>query len=497
MIIRAPQRPWRPDDTRHACRGRVLVRTRAELPHVPHGGDVALGATLPALGLDHDRIDRVVSRRSPAMRVTRPFHAARNVTTIGSRHLGWDDDELRLGLARTVRIDVAPDTPIHDLVAALAELDAVEVASPVYLTDCPFAAPPPTTPVDPATIDDWGHAWVGSAAALALEAGDPAIIIAVIDSGVVLDHPELRGRCRAGADLVDLPQADVSRDVRLLGDHAHRDRWPVDQLGHGTACASLLAARGLAMAAGVAGDAQVLPMRALAAAQLAGRPRPTAIGTLPDIDVAVKLAVDLGARVLNLSFGTPESALGPDDPVPHAEVVEYALARGCVLVAASGNSGDDVRYLPAALPGVIAVGAIDRAGRPAPFSTRGPHVAVSAPGVDVRAAALTGLAVYNGTSFAAPFVAGAAALLLAAATRRLQPLSPHAIRDLLVRTARPWASGVDGRGGGAGTLDLAAALAVVRQLKQDFDDEDGDLSGDPRGSTASHLGRGADRPQLI
>lgn len=494
-MIRAPSRPWRPDDTRRACRGRVLVRTRAVPDHVPNGADVALGAAAAALGVDHDRIDRAVGRRSPAMRVTRPFHAARSLGAIGQRHRGWDDDELRLGLARTLRIDVAPDTPILELVAALAELDAVEAASPVYLSDCPFAAPPGSP--GPAADAGWGHAWVGAAAAHALEAGDPAVIVAVVDSGVVVDHPELRGRCRAGADLVDLPQADVSRDVHLLGDHARRDRWPIDQLGHGTACASLIGARGLAMPPGIAGDTALLPMRALAAAQLAGRPRPTAIGTLPDIDVAVKLAVDLGARVLNLSFGTPETALSPGDPVPHAEVIEYALARGCVLVAASGNSGDDVAYFPAALPGVIAVGAIDAAGRPAAFTTRGGHVALAAPGVDLRAATLDGIGPVSGTSFAAPFVAGAAALVIAAATRRLVPLSPFAVRDLLVRTARPYAAGVDSRGCGAGTLDVAAAVAAVRHLHQDFDDEDGDPPVGPPGPVASHLGRGADRPQLI
>jgi len=105
--------------------------------------------------------------------------------------------------------------------------------------------------------------------------------------------------------------------------------------------------------------------------------------------------------------------------------------------------------------------------------------------------------IISGTSFAAPFVAGAAALVIAAATRRLVPLSPFAVRDLLVRTARPYAAGVDSRGCGAGTLDVAAAVAAVRHLHQDFDDEDGDPPVGPPGPVASHLGRGADRPQLI
>src|SRR4029079_18868057 len=105
---------------------------------------------------------------------------------------------------------------------------------------------------------------------------------------------------------------------------------------------------------GLAGGARLLPVRALAGAMLSDQSLPTAVGGVPDLDLAVKRAVDLGARVLNLSFGTPESALRPDDPVPHIEVVRYALARNCVLVAASGNSGDRSAYFPAALPGVLA-----------------------------------------------------------------------------------------------------------------------------------------------
>jgi subtilisin family serine protease len=449
---------------------------------VPHAGDVAAGALEAALRLDAGPVDRAISARSPAMRVTRTFHAARNARAVGHRHLGFDALETELGLSRTFRVDVDPETGLVELCAALAELSSVEAVSPIYLADCPFEdrdvrpggrAPSPGLPGAGAPAD-WAHQRVGSAAALHLEPGDPTIIIAVIDSGVVAGHVELLGRCRPGADLVDIPEADISRGVRLLGDHARRDRHPEDLQGHGTGCAAILAARGIELPAGCAGLSPILPMRALAAAALADRPRPTALGTLPDIDAAVKLAVDLGARVLNLSFGTPESALREGDPVPHAEVVEYALARGCILVAASGNSGDSVRYLPAALPGVIAVGASDVDDRPAGFTTRGDHVALSAPGVAIRTAGLDGLVVQNGTSFAAPFVAGAAALLLAHAARRLTPLSPYAVRDLLARSARPFPPGSDAAGCGAGILDIPAALRAAESWSHVFDDEVGE-----------------------
>jgi subtilisin family serine protease len=465
----APRLPWRPEDTRRACRGRVLVRLRDERTHVPHHADVLAGAVAAALRLDVDPVDQAIAARSPAMRVTRAFHAARNMRNVGHRHQGYDDVETCLGLSRTYRVDVAPDTGLVELCDALGSLDAVEMVSPIYLADCPFDTPAPSAAHD---LGDWGHERVGSARALDSERGDPAVIVAVIDSGVAAEHPELRGRCRPGADLVDIADADVSRGIRLLGDHTGRDRTPEDLQGHGTACASLIGARGLQLPRGCAGFSPVLPMRALAAAQVADRAKTTAIGTLPDIDAAVKLAVDLGARVLNLSFGTPESALRDGDPVPHVEVIEYALAHGCVLVAASGNSGDDTRYLPAVLPGVIAVGATDPDDRPARFTTRGEHVALSAPGVAIRSAGLDGLVFQNGTSFAAPFVSGAAALLVAYGARRLAPLSPYAVRDILMRSARPFASATAGCG--AGILDIPAALRAAESWSHVFDDEVGE-----------------------
>lgn len=454
---------------RRAIRGRLVVRTRAERDHIPHRSDVALGAATPASRLDVPSIDRALRRASPAMRVTRVFHAARNVDVRGERHLDYDADEIGLGLSRTFHVELGPDTALAAVVDALRGLDAVEQASPVYLADCPFdggAAGAPT--------DDWAHRMVGGAAALAREPGDPAIIVAIVDSGVHRDHPELRGRCRTGMDLVDLPPTDLSRSIHLVGDLATRDHETEDDMGHGTECAGIIGALGLELPPGIAGLAQLLPIRVLAAALVADRSTPTAIGALPDIDAGVKMAVDLGARVLNLSFGTPESALGDDDPIPHSEVVQYALRRGCILVAASGNSGDDTRYFPACVPGVIAVGAVDAAGCPSKFTTRGDHVALCAPGEHVRTAALAGgTTTVSGTSFAAPFVAGAAALVLAAAWRRGVPLSPYTIRDLLMRSARPFAAGVPGAGCGRGVLDAAAALAAVERWSTVFDDEVG------------------------
>src|SRR5258708_38187730 len=101
-----------------------------------------------------------------------------------------------------------------------------------------------------------------------------------------------------------------------------------------------------------------------------------------------------------MSFGTPEQELEPGDPVPHLDVIRYGLARGCILVAASGNSSRAEAFSPASIEGVIAVGSVGLEDRPSAFSTSGDHVALSAPGENVVSAGLGGYSLSTGTSFA-------------------------------------------------------------------------------------------------
>jgi subtilisin family serine protease len=296
--------------------------------------------------------------------------------------------------------------------------------------------------------------------ALAHEPGDSAVIVAIVDSGIAPQHPDLPP-VRAGYDTVQLGQGELGVALDLLGDSLTVDARPYDRyVGHGMACAGIIGALGFGMPPGVGGAAQLLPMRALAGARFPGKTDPVGIGATTDLDMAVKMAVDLGAKVLNMSFGTDDTVLDPTAPKPHAEVVAYALDRGCVLVAASGNNGDTTRYWPAAYPGVIAVGAVGTDGRPTTFSTRGDHVALCAPGERIRSLGLEGYQQVTGTSFAAPFVAGAAALLVARAERRSTPIDAALVRELLVESATPF-PGAPVAGCGAGVLNAAAALRAL------------------------------------
>jgi subtilisin family serine protease len=468
----APNQPWQPESARGAVRGRVIVRLApGEVPeHLPSILSVMQRKAVAPSRLGN-RIDAVVSRFSPALRVSTAFAAA-NTRSDRQR---WDPVEHATGLSRTLRIDIDPDASLVDLVSALNDLAIVEQASPQYLS---------VTPFDRAGHDETAHEserpaidprqareMIGASAALAMEPGDTALIVAIVDSGVDLHHPELRDRLRPGIDTVDLPPNGVPRSMQLIGDWSGVDRLPQDYVGHGTACAGIIGARGEQIPEGLAGAARMLAVRVLAAAQMTGRPRVTALGAITDIDLGLKIAIDLGARVFNLSFGTPETALRKDDPRPHADIIAYARRRGCVLVAASGNSGDTTRYYPACLDGVIAVGAVAADRTPTSFMTRGDHVDLCAPGERIVSTGLGGLQLNTGTSFAAPFVTGACALVMARAARLSQPLEGDDVRELLMRTASPFPRGASTIGCGTGILDVPAALKAIEAPDDDEHEE--------------------------
>ena len=448
----------------HAPRRLLLTLKLGEVPdHLPSLREVRQEGRPMAQRIDGGVIDRLLVHHGGAARVVR-LHSAR-VTRLqrpgvpGARR--FDDIEQLSGVARVLRIELAQDAHLPALVQALAQVTHVEQVQPDRLCATPFDArrPQRRAELDPVAARR-PRALVRLPQALALQRGDPSVVVGLADTGVASRHVELARRLRRGFDTVDLDAATIG-ELTLVGDNTGRDEQPDDEVGHGSACAGILRANGTGLPAGGAGLCGLTPVRVLGAA-LQGEKR-VGIGALANIDAGMKRLIDLGVRVINMSFGTPESALLPDDPRPHAEVVRYALARGVLLVAASGNSGREERYYPAAHEGVIAVGAIEDDGGPASFSTRGAHVALCAPGRDIWTCGLDGYACVSGTSFAAPFVSAACALLVAQADARAWPLDPQAARDILVDSARPFGPGQDGAGSGAGLLDAAAALALLDQ----------------------------------
>ena len=415
--------------------------------------DVRSGASEPVAETGHGPVDRVLRQMAGGARIARLHSAAASLGQDGRAHHNFSDLEQVLGLSRTFAVELAETCRVEDLVGALRQLSMVEEASPHYLSTLPFAL------ADAPPRESWHtRDLINAPQALAREPGDRTVIVAICDTGVDHAHPEFHERLRSGLSTVELQPAQLAAGVTLVAGEAEDDSNPEDHVGHGTGCAGIIGAQGERIPRGLAGECSVLPIQVLGAARfVGGRDAVVGVGAIPDIDIGVKNAVDLGAKVLNMSFGTPASALAPFDPPPHADVVAYALAHGCILVAASGNSGREEDFLPASYSGVIAVGAVGRGGAPTAFSTRGEHVALAAPGERVVTCGLEGYQLATGTSFAAPFVAAAAALLVSHAARHATALDAAAVRRILCQSARPWPAGTES-GHGVGVLDVEAAL---------------------------------------
>lgn len=437
--------------------------TPADMPTVR---DVSRGHQDAASSIDGGgAIDRIAMHLTGGFRAARLYPAAAHPPKAGMLHVNYDGIEHATGMAGTLMLRVPEDTDIPALCQALAQVPAVASASPNIVTQLPFDAGD-TPPLPPSEDGGWNaRKEVRMREALAIEQGDSGVAIGLIDSGINPKHPEFERRFRAGFDTVRLQSGDVASGVTLLGDHSAMDSRPRDLfVGHGMGCAGIIGASGRGMPGGLAGECRILPMRALAAARLSNG-KVVGIGAISDLDLALKLAIDLGAKVINLSFGTDDAVLDPNLPKPHADTVAYAAARGCILIAASGNNGQQTRYWPAAFPDVIAVGAVGEARVPTGFSTRGDHVALCAPGQKILTASVDGYQTASGTSFAAPFVTAAAALLVSRSYRRARPIDAAMVRRLLVETAQPFAGNFEGCG--AGILDAAAALtALDREIDQ-------------------------------
>ncbi|HXB71038.1 MAG TPA: S8 family serine peptidase [Candidatus Acidoferrales bacterium] len=457
--------PWaRPGDPYSTPGSLILKLALGEAPEkIASALDLRQGTGQASATTGIGPVDRLLGHFSTQAQVYRVHASAQGFGRPGQRHKNFNDLEHAVGLSRTFEVDLDDDSPILDLIDALRHLAVVEQAYPHYLCVLPFGtAAPAAIGIDEA----WSsREMIGAAEAMAYEPGDAAVVVAIVDTGVMLDHPELAGHVRRGYDTVQLTGTDLPPGMKLVTDQSRGWGDPVDLVGHGTSCAGIIGASGEQIPPGLAGNCGVLPLRVLGSAKYPGKADPVGIGAVADIDCGVKYAIDLGAKVLNFSFGTPEAEIEPNGPMPHSDVIAYGLARGCIMVAASGNSGKEERFSPAAMEGVIAVGSVDENGAPSAFSTRGGHVALSAPGESVVSSSLHGYSRVTGTSFAAPSVSAAAALLVSRALGRAYPLDAGDARRILCDSARPWRTG-HGKGGGAGVLDAVAAL---QQLDREID----------------------------
>ncbi|MEU6680254.1 S8 family serine peptidase [Streptomyces sp. NPDC046925] len=393
-------------------------------------------------------IDSVLRRHRVGVRVTHEYPQARPGR--------WSADERAAGLDRVYRLIVRDRADLPSgMVDEIAMQSEVDFARGPQVTSTPLAPPVPV-PVRALarSTDARSRRHIGLPEAHRLGEGSPEVVVAVLDTGVDVDHAELAPAVLPGFDFVDI----IDGAERFVGDHLDADPDPEDLVGHGTHVAGIIVGRGVGMPRGVVPQCRLLPVRVLGAMRRGERA--VGAGLVENIDVALKWAVDQGADVINMSFGLRSRGGG----LPHRDVVAYGLRRGVTMVAATGNDGSDRElYYPGALPDVIAVGANDADDEVAAFSTYGPQVVLTAPGADIYSSVPGNrYAFASGTSQAAPFVSGAAAFLQSLAVRAVgERLSAAGIRRLLVRTAdRPDARLRTPRGG-HGRLNLADAARLL------------------------------------
>ncbi|MFC8429160.1 type VII secretion-associated serine protease mycosin [Streptomyces sp. NPDC057253] len=276
------------------------------------------------------------------------------------------------------------------------------------------------------------------------------VTVAVLDTGVENDHPDLVGNVLTGKDMIGFGAVRGQRS------------WA----RHGTAMAGIIAGHGHGVGGGdgvmgIAPEAKILPVRVILEDDDPARAkaRNTRGNALAE---GIRWAADHGADVINLSLGDDSASAHPE--AGEDDAVQYALRKGAVVVASAGNGGekgDHISY-PAAYPGVIAATAVDRFGTRASFSTRRWYATVAAPGDDVVIAD-PDHKYYEGwgTSAASAFVSGAVALVKAAHP----DLTPAQIKRLLEDTARNAPAGGRDDSRGFGFVDPAAALKAAARLR--------------------------------
>lgn len=308
-----------------------------------------------------------------------------------------------------------------------------------------------------------------------IEKGRPEVVVAVLDTGVDVEHPDLQGRIwRNAAEVAENGRDDDANgcidDVQGCAfvsdpvsgcDEAH-DGEVGDDLGHGTFVAGIIAANGGNEGmVGVARNVTVMPVRVL---DCAGG------GTSMSVAQGILYAAKNGADVINISLGGNQNA----DIM--REAVRVATDEfGVLIVAASGNTGEAGVAYPARYEKVLAVGAasIANADKVAAFSTSGPEVDIVAIGERIIGTVpatscetflpCVGGQAYasgSGTSFSAPQVAGLAALILS----RRPGLPPAAVHELIRNTAVAVPEGNRRDWAGEGRIDMAASLAPQFRL---------------------------------
>lgn len=332
-------------------------------------------------------------------------------------------------------------------------------------------------PNDPLYSSQWHYPLINLENAWDISTGNPNVTIAVIDNGVLLSHPDLQGQLRGdGYDFVS--------DIATAGDGDGIDPNPDDpgtggifgdSSYHGSHVAGTVAARSDNQqgVAGVCWQCQILPVRVL------GEDGGTSFDVFQGIRYAAGLSNDSGqvlsdpADIINLSLGGPGSSPAEED------VLNEVASRGIFIVAAAGNDDSNTPFYPAAYPAALSVSAVGSNRQKAPYSNFGSTIDLAAPGGNsaldlngdglgdgvlstVKSGNTFNYQAYEGTSMAAPHVAGVIGLMKSVKA----DFTPEDFRALLQSGAITEDLGASGRDDlyGYGLIDAYLALANLADL---------------------------------
>jgi subtilisin family serine protease len=311
--------------------------------------------------------------------------------------------------------------------------DDLRATGAVLFAEPDYLQLPAQTPTDPSFGSQWHHTKIGSPAAWDVGQGSTGTVVAVLDTGVDATHPDLRDNVISGINIVN-----NSGDTTPIADH-------------GTAVAGVIgaAANNAQGGVGLAWRLQILPVR------ITNNADSTAYCS--DMARAIEWAADHGARAINLSYGTSGCPRTID------AAAQYARGKGALTVLAAANSGLDLSSTYPASGNVFMVGATDSADQRATFSNYGTPVDLVAPGVSIFTTVPGGrYGSWSGTSFSAPIVTGAAALLFA-----LEPgFTPAQVESYLISTAEDLGSAGKDSIYGNGRLNVGLALLSAQSVLQ-------------------------------
>lgn len=346
---------------------------------------------------------------------------------------------ISIALKSIFKLQLPESSDLKAILVQLQDWPEIVYAQPNYIHRVDFF------PNDPHYPKQWALASMQTEPAWEVTTGDPDVLLTVIDTGIDYLHPDLKENIfiNPGEDLNGNARLDES-DLNGIdddgngfvddlqgwdftdtpaypdnGDFRERDNNPMDEHGHGTAVAGIMAAVGNNQEGiiGVAPNCRLLNLRA-----------GTAQGLLEEDDVAAAIvyAVQMGSRVINMSFGDRVASPLLQD------IVAFAFQNDCVLIASAGNSATDSTHYPSGFSETISVGAINQSEILASFSNYGSTLDLVAPGNEIFTTHLENqYQNFGGTSAAAPFVAGLAGLVLAGDPT----LSNLAVKGRLINSA--------------------------------------------------------------